>query len=237
MAAIRLNPQTRFLLLGTALLTGLLILWWLVLMNPLLFLLRGAVEVCGGIVFSGHSSLTVTETPSGDWTFEVPIEATLPRSPGNPTPRQIHSIDFDLARPDAGAFTFGLPVYWAIILATPGIRRNLRPLLVGTLAMAVVEIILVLITAEIFAHKTLAQLLPSQDLLGSWFLHFSEYLAVNALPYLLPFVVAIWLDRELREQIFHWASPAQFPAEGAAIFGGNGLGKRPRLKKHVRKGG
>jgi len=237
MPAISLNPQTRFLLLGSALLTGMLILWWFVLLNPLLFLLRGAVQVCGGAVFSGRSELSVTEAPSGDWTFEVPLEATLPRSLENPTPQQMHSIDFDLARSDAGAFTFGLPVYWAIMLAAPGIRRNLRPLLLGTMAMAVLEIALLLATAEIYAHQALAQLLPSQDPLGNWFLHFSEYLAVSAIPYLIPFAVAIWMHRELREQIFHWAKGATLPAEAAAIAGADRFGKRPRLMKQARKRG
>jgi hypothetical protein len=237
MPAISLKPQTRFLLLGSALLTGMLILWWFVLLNPLLFLLRGAVEVSGGAVFSGRSALTVTEAPSGDWTFEVPLEATLPRSLESPTPRQMHSIDFDLARSDAGAFTFGLPVYWAIMLAAPGIRRNLRPLLLGTLAMAVLEIALLLVTAEIYAHKALAQLLPSQDPLGNWFLHFSEYLSVSAIPYVIPFAVALSMHRELRGQIFHWASAAPLPAEATAISTRNRPSKRPRLMKPARKRG
>ena len=94
------------------------------------------------------------------------------------------------------------------MLAPPGLRRNLRPLLLGTLGMAVAEVLLLLITAWIVAHKTLAQLLQSQDAVAGWFLHFGDYLAVDALPYLIPFAVAIWLHRELREQMFHWVGAA-----------------------------
>lgn len=198
-----LSQATRFLLRGSALVVLLLTLWWLVPLNPLLFLLRQGARVIGGGLSSGSATLTITEIANGDWSFEVPLEATLPRTTAHPVAEQIHSIDFDLARSDAGAFTFGLPVFWAVMLAAPGIRRNLRPLLWGTLVMALSEVALVLLTAETFAHKSLENLLHSQDPIGGWFLRFSEYLTVNSVPYVLPFAVALWLHRELRGQIFN----------------------------------
>jgi hypothetical protein len=36
-------------------------------------------------------------------------------------------------------FTVGLPVYRAIILSAPRMRRSLRPLILGTLAMLCIE--------------------------------------------------------------------------------------------------
>jgi hypothetical protein len=200
---MNLSQATRFLLRGSALVVVLLTLWWLVPLNPLLFLLRQGARVIGAVLSSGPTTLTITEIANGDWTFEVPLEATLPRSTGHPVAQQIHSIDFDLARSDAGAFSFGLPVFWAIMLAAPRIRRNLRPLLWGTLIMALLEVGLVLLTAETLAHKSLANLMNSGDPVGGWFLKFSEYLTINSVPYLLPFAVALWLHGELRDQIFH----------------------------------
>jgi hypothetical protein len=47
--------------------------------------------------------------------------------------RQIRSIDFDVSQGDAITFTFSLSVYWAIMLAAPGVRRTLRPLLLARL--------------------------------------------------------------------------------------------------------
>lgn len=201
-----LSQATRFLVRGSALVVVLLTLWWLVPLDPLLFLLRQGARVIGAVLSPGPSTLTITEIANGDWTFKVPLEASLPRTSARPFAQQIHSIDFDLARSDASAFTFGLPVFWAVMLAAPGIRRNWRPLLWGTLVMALLEVALVLLTAETLARKSLANLLQSQDPLGSWFLKFSEYLTVNSIPYLLPFVVALWLNRELRDQIFHHGS-------------------------------
>jgi hypothetical protein len=197
-----LSPATRFLLRGSALVVALLTLWWLSPLNPLLSLLRQTTLGIGAVLAPGPSTLTITEIDNGDWAFTVPIEATLPRTADRPGALRIHSIDFDLARSDAGAFTFGLPVFWAVMLAAPGLRRNLRPLLWGTLAMALSEVALVLITAETVAHMSLANLLPVQDPMGGWFLRFSQHLTVNSIPYLLPFAVALWVHRELREQIF-----------------------------------
>jgi hypothetical protein len=236
MPSANLNPQTRFLLLGSSLLAVLLVLWWLALMSPLLFLVRGAVNVCGGVVSTRDAAFSVTVNQSGGWTFEVPVEATLPPSPANPAPRPLHSIGFDMARADAGAFTFGLPVFWALMLAAPGLRRNLRPLLWGTLAMAMLEIALALFTAEILAHVTLARMLREHDPFGHWLLRFGHHLAVDALPYLTPFVVALCAHRELRENVFHWASgAAPVAARNAAISGENKQSRRPRPNKTVRR--
>ena len=169
-------------------LIGVLLLWWFALLNPLLFLLRESVGLCCGTRF-------VTQSANGDWTFEVPIHFQL-------SGENMSSIDFDLARSDAGAFTFGLPVFWALILAAPGVRRSGRPLIIGTLLMWALEVVLLLVFAEIFAHKTVAQMTGSQDSFGAWLERSSEYLVVSVIPFVTPFVVAICMHGELRGLIF-----------------------------------
>jgi hypothetical protein len=56
-----LEPHTRFLLRGSALLIGLLTLWWFALLGPMLFLLKGAA---GAFV-------RIEETPARDWTLRA----------------------------------------------------------------------------------------------------------------------------------------------------------------------
>lgn len=210
-----LKPQTRFLLRGSALLIVLLLLWWFVLLTPLLTAIQTGAEGCGSLVFGGPSHW-ITETAGGDWTVEVPLEATMPPPPGQAgPPTRVHSIDFDLARSDAAVFTFGLPVYWALVLAAPGIRRGLRPLILGTVAVAFLEIVSLLIFVGIFARRTAAQWAPP-DPLADFGLHFGDYLVVNVIPYILPFVIAIWLDGRLRWQIFRWGSDPAAPAAANA---------------------
>jgi hypothetical protein len=52
----KLKPQTRFLLRGSALLVGLLTLWWFALLNPMLAVLHGSGGVLGGLVLGGVAS-------------------------------------------------------------------------------------------------------------------------------------------------------------------------------------
>lgn len=196
-----------FLLRGTALLIVLLTLWWLFLLSPLLSLLRSSVEMAGGMVFGGDSRHIVTETDSGDWTIRIPAEGVTPMSSQGPRRANIHSIEFDIARSDVNAFTFSLPVYWAILLAAPALRRNVRALVLGTILMGVVEVILFLVFAEVYAHKVAAQLSPAPGGTPNWSLRFIEYIVVSVIPYLAPFLIAISLHRELRWQTLRWEPP------------------------------
>jgi hypothetical protein len=191
--------QTRFLLRGSALLIGLLTLWWFVLLGPMLYLLKGAAG----------TFMLIEESPSGDWTLRVPLERILPATPQQPVAQQIHSIYFDMSRTDAIAFTFSLPVYWAIILAAPGVRRNLRSLLLGTALMSAVEIALLLVFAQIAARNVASQLAGTEDAAGKWIRHVGEYLVVGVVPYAVPFVVALSLHRELRGEVFPWGKVAE----------------------------
>lgn len=213
----RLKPQTRFLLRGSTLLIGMLTLWWFVLLNPMLAVLEGSGGVVGGWVFGGKSGELINETPSGDWTFRVPLEMIVPATPEQPVAQQIHSIDFDMPRGDVIAFTFSLPVFWAIALAAPGLRRNLSPLLVGTLVMIGVELVLLLLFAEVSARKAATQLVPGSGAGMAWLLHFGEYLTVTVIPYAAPFMVALAIHRELRWEMFRWGSDPSLPVEKVRI--------------------
>jgi hypothetical protein len=213
----KLKPQTRFLLRGSTLLIGMLTLWWFVLLNPMLAVLEGSGGVVSGWVFGGKSGELINENPSGDWTFRVPLELTLPATPEQPVAQQIHSIDFDMPRGDVIAFTFSLPVFWAIAVAAPGLRRNLSPLVVGTLIMVAVELVLLLLFAEISARKAATQLVAGSGAGVAWLLHFGEYLTVSVIPYAAPFMVALAVHRELRWEVFRGGSDPSLPVEKVLI--------------------
>jgi hypothetical protein len=82
----------------------------------------------------------------------------------------------------------------------PGVKRSLRPLLLGTVLMSAVELALLLAFANIKAVGAASQLAGTQD--GKWIRNFAEYFVVNILPYAGPFVVALSLHRDLRSQLF-----------------------------------
>src|ERR1039458_9789276 len=156
--------------------------------------------------------LPIQENPSGDWTLRVALEKTVPATLEQPVAQQIHSIDFDMLRTDLIAFTFSVPVFWAIMLAAPGVRRNLRPLLLGTALMAAVELAMLLAFAQIAARNAVAHIAGGDDATAKWARHLGEYLIVGVLPYAMPFVVALSLHRGLRAEIFPWSTAAELPA-------------------------
>ena len=207
--------RRRFLWRGSALLLGMLLIWWFLLLNPLLCLLKGSVEVLGTLFFSGgpDASFQVSENHAGDWSLRVPLEIQIPPSPQNPAPAVAHSVDFDIARGDATAFTFSLPVFWAIVLAAPGLRRSLRPLVVGTAVIAAVELGLLFLFVEISAHNVAAQATQSQNAAAGWLRHFGEYMSVSVIPYAAPFLVALTLHRELKALVFGWTGAKDEPVE------------------------
>jgi len=197
---MQLKPQTRFLLRGSTLLITFLVLWWFVLRAPMLSLLRGGIEMLGGDVAG--------ETAAGDWTMRVPLEGVIPATQGRAA-QQVRSVEFDIARADVNAFTFSLPVFWAIMLAIPGLRRSVRPLAIGTALVAALELAMMFLYLQIVAHNNAAQLGVPQGAGAKWLLHFGEYLVVTVIPYAAPFLIAIWLHRDLRGQIFRASGEAK----------------------------
>jgi hypothetical protein len=185
----------RFLLRGSALLAGGLALWWFFLAGPMLYLLSGAVG----------SFVLMQKNPTGDYTLRVPFEASLPATPENPTPQKIRSIDFDMPRSDAITFTFSLPVFWAIMLAAPGVRRNHMPLLLGTAVMAFIELAMLLTFAHITAWNAVAQMAGEVDAGEKWVRAVGDYLITNVFPYVAPVIVAMLVHSELRKEIFSTA--------------------------------
>lgn len=199
------KAQTRFLLRGSALLIAFLTLWWFALLTPMLWVLEGVGGLAGGLLLGASNGELIHQNASGDWTFHVPLEMTLSSQAGQPA-QQVHSIDFDMPRSDVIAFTFSLPVFWAIALAMPGWRRNWRPLVLGTVITATLEVVLLVAFAEISAHKAAAQLSGIEGAADTWILRFGEYLAVSVLPYAAPMIIALAVNPGLRWQIFQWGA-------------------------------
>jgi hypothetical protein len=185
-------------------------------------LLRVSAEI-GWDMFGNNSGQLISETPAGDWSLRVPVRFTMPESPQQLGPVKIHSVDFDVARTEAIAFTFSLPVYWAIILAAPNVRRNLRPLALGSIVVAILEAMLFLAFAEISAHNVAAQWSRQAPDSSDWFLRFAYYLVVNVIPYVAPFLIAVAFHHEFSGQIFWRVHPK---AVGVSAHGGAHFNKK-----------
>ena len=206
------NAQSRFLLRGSSLLIGLLILWWFVLQNPMAAVLQRTAQGVGAVLLGVPASKMIVEAGNGDWTFEVPIEFDSAPDASNGLAKHYRSINFDMSRSDVNAFTFSVPVFLAIVLAAPWSTRSLGVLVKGTVLLALMEIALLLLFAEVFAHKTAGRMALSTSAFQSWVFHLGEYMVLNVVPYIAPFVIALWLHLDLRSMVFGW-----LPADAAAV--------------------
>jgi len=70
--------------------------------------------------------------------------------------------------------------------------------------MAGVEILLLLVFVSVTAHQTAGQLAQQQVDFEKWLLRVGNYLVSGVVPYLAPFLMAIWLHPELRAEIVNW---------------------------------
>ena len=214
------SPQFRFLLRGTALLIAMLVLWWWVLLSPTLAGLRFSTAAVLWLLPGGRSASGVMVEPGSDWMVRVPIpwfvakqdavQRAYGRVPGAP-PVQVRSFKLEIAGRIPTFFTLSLPLFWALVLAAGRTPRLWRVLAIGSALLAVLaQFSLLLYTA--YSIETTLRLATEGAAATLW--GAAEYLNVNVAPYVAPLLIAPWLHRELRSQIFSWVEP---PAPAAPV--------------------
>ncbi|HLK49794.1 MAG TPA: exosortase H-associated membrane protein [Bryobacteraceae bacterium] len=184
----RHSPHVNFLVRASAALILLSAVWWFILLDPLVSGLREITKFVGNLVFERASCELVRETAAGNWDVCVPID-------GVHASRK--SIEFELARSGPIAFTFGLPVCLAMLLAAPQSRRAWRTLVTGTSVTALLETLLLSLFLVTYAHAVEAQPDLARNAAKKWFFDVAQYLELNVGPALAPFLVAVWLNRDL----------------------------------------
>lgn len=172
----------KFLLRASVLLVAMLVMWWLVLVNPLLFVLRASAALPFAFLTGSSASIAAG---AAQWDFRIPIG--------------LQAISFSIPRSDVVVFTFSLPVYWAIALAS---RTRVRSLLIGTLIMEAIEVLSLIAFAALIGHSVAAQRALSYSSFARWFTEFANYLLVDVIPFLAPVLLAVVLDRDLRSRMF-----------------------------------
>lgn len=198
----------RFLLRASVALVMLSAVWWFLLIDPLLFGLQQCTEFLGEIVFGQSSCALVAATASGNWNICVPVTISASTPSG---PSRVSSVEFEMARSGPIAFTFGLPVYWAILLAGPRDHRWLRLWTLGTGVTAVLEALLFLMFVRTYAYAVLAQPVAVHDPVTKWFFDSCQYLELNVGPAVTPIFVALYLHRSRLWQVLAVAGPDGSP--------------------------
>ncbi|HEX4809610.1 MAG TPA: exosortase H-associated membrane protein [Bryobacteraceae bacterium] len=203
---LAVKARSSLLLRGSAALVLMLGLWWLVLLKPSLFLLRHSTEFAMRVLMGGGSDQVVSVADSGDWNFSVPVGISGQYVPQEHRSVNIRSIGCTVTGSDLRAFTFSVPVLWAIFLAAPWRRKSLRPLLIGTVLTGCVQVLSLLLFVDIAAHRGLAVSLQISNSFSTWWMTTGDYLALSVIPFLAPFIIAIALNRDLRTEILNWST-------------------------------
>ncbi|HTS61876.1 MAG TPA: exosortase H-associated membrane protein [Candidatus Acidoferrales bacterium] len=208
----RPERYVRFLVRGSLLLTGVLALWWFALQPPMLFALRVAGEAAISLLPGSTGASAITLDESGDWNFRMPADE-VHREAGGPV--QVNSVEFTMPRRDVALFTFSVPLFWALMLASPGVRRHLNAMLWGTVLLAGVEVLLLLAHLGINRQAILAAWHPGAS---AWWRELASYLITSVMPFFAPLCAAVWLQPELRALIFPWPARAERPAPRKAAL-------------------
>jgi len=194
------TPQRRFLLRGSILLAGMLVLWWLLLIGPLLAGLRVVTDLSLRCLPGANGDPAARALPNGDWVFRVPVRSSWLASPA-PDRRvpTFRGVQLEIPRSSLILFTLGLPIVWALILSAPTGPRIWRPLVTGTGAVAVLAIVEVLFFILFTVGKTLHLVTNG---VAAWLLDYAAYVNINVIPYAAPFAIALWVHPRLRAAVF-----------------------------------
>lgn len=215
------SPQLRFLLRASLLFLSMLALWWFVLLGPMLDGVRLSTSLALRLLALGSDNGSVSVGSNGDWIVRVPmpeflakkdaVQRTFGRAPGA-SPVKVRSFKLAIAQRIPTFFTLTFPLFWAVMLAGPWSHRLGRLIGSGT-ALLWLLATLSLLLYTLYSIATNMALIAAGLPKVLW--DGVEYLNVNVVPYAAPVLLALWLHRDLRRQIFSWDAPV--PSESQAV--------------------
>lgn len=195
-----------FLLRGSISLIAVLALWWVLLQNPLLWLLRVSTEFVFSLLPAGNVPALITVATDSDWEFHVPVDdSRTPAQRGGAQP--FARMEFSVPREDVLTYTFSLPLYWAVaiavVMARGVTRENLRgagkQLLIGTTVVILAEALCLIAFAKLTAYGGL-----NPDAWSKWWIDLGKYLVTQVLPFVMPLSVLLAIHRDLRMEILSY---------------------------------
>lgn len=191
------------------LLAALLPLWRLVLLDPMLALSRAMVEVPAGVVGGRGSAELITVSGEGDWIVHAPVlftarevtRQTALKEPGVRIPRA--ALQF---------FSLSFPIFWALALAVERGRRLGRVAGIGTLALAVVSQVSLLLFVADWINR---YYVVAASEWGTSLLNVAGYCATGVIPYAAPLAAIIFLDENLRARLLGESTTQISPSRGS----------------------
>ncbi len=191
------RPQLRFALRASLWLAALLPLWWFALRGPLLDWVQFSCGLVLESIPGAHAPTSVAIQPDGDWYLQLPAPGTHYRSVRIVAEARVATLS-----------TLNLPIYWAFLFAGPWSWQLWRNFLVGSGISLVVQPFCELAYA---AHVLVVHVYPHAPMAVGWLVSFADYLGANVLPYMLPMLLALALQRDLRSLVLWGEMPQPAP--------------------------
>jgi hypothetical protein len=208
------GPQLRFLLRACGLVIVMLLVWWIFLLDPVLGWVRGSGDFLLGVLPGATEGSHVEIGPDGNWMLRLPVPAAaaqrgdLQQMAGGGRPKKVRSFKMQTSRSKVALFTVTLPLFLALLFSVRMPAKQLiRSLATGVAILAVLMPLALALfgMATIRAYFHIASTPAVEFLWGS-----AGYMNTEVLPYLVPLFLALWLNPQLRAQVFSWA-PALVP--------------------------
>lgn len=184
----QVSPQTRFLLRASLFFAGLLVVWWFVLLQPLLAWTRISTDLILNALPGAGLQTGVIVKADGVWALLAPVTLN----------GQVRNVRLEAPQRLPTQLTIGAPLLWAILLAAPRSRSTWRALLIGTAVVLLLPPIGLLAYA---AHVAKIYLYPTVHPVAGYFLGAADYVASTVAPYVGPVLLAMGLNTELRALI------------------------------------
>ncbi len=183
-----LSPQARFLLRATLNFGALLAIWWFLLLPALLGWTRMSTDVLLSALPQATVQTGVSTTPAGVWVIQVPVKTGgIARNVRVEAPQRLPT-----------QLTLALPLYWSIVFAVSIGARSWRILAAGTAILLLLPPIGLIIYA---AHVVRIYVYPGAPVAVERVLAWADYIASTVAPYVGPVLLALALDKQLRETI------------------------------------
>ena len=199
-------------------------LWWFVLYQPSLALLRVIAEIPFTLLTARQDRDPIEVDASGEWKFSVPVSAYVRDSAEGKGPVSVNAIEFSAPAANVAPFATGWFVYLGLALSVPISRSNLRRILLGLAIQTIVSGVALLGYAEINARGVVANMYKTPDATVLWLEKLAYHIDYLVVPYASPFLVAIatlpdwwtFLTSGARGQVAVPTSPTRKPKKARA---------------------
>jgi len=212
------GPHARFLVRALCALAVTLALWWMLLLDPLLEGFRVLTKAALHLLPGDASTADATISPGGDWVLRMPVPSWVARmestqrlfgrvSPDAPLVK-VRSVKVPVEGRFPTMFTVSLPFFWALWAAAPRGRHWVRGALIGTVALAILGALSIILYS---VHKASDILHATPTGFAGFLLSTGLFLTGDVIPFAGPVLAALLLNEGLQQFVFEGLAPSPQP--------------------------